>query len=353
MHLREGATRSRLLVVPREADRMTPEMLPWTLRLRAASVLATLTVLLSAASTSAQPAFVNFESGPGPAARAVARRHARCSRSTRPTTGSRSSRSARGGLTHTGSVPVGLEPVAVAARTDTEVWVVNHLSDSVSIVDVASSPPRVVAHAARRRRAARHRLRRHRAATAPSSRPRTAARTAPRRPAAHDRGRRPRRRLGVRRDEPRHDARRHAAHDRDAVRRHAARARGERRRQHGLRGGLPLRQPDDGAHRGRRLRRRRAAPAPCTVVGLDDAGRPARRRTPTSQGIAGPEVGLIVKFDAALRRSGRTSSGATGTTASASRCPTSTCSRSTPTPRRRRRSQSFARRRHRRSSTWS
>ena len=47
-----------------------------------------------------------------------------------------------GGLVHTGSVPVGLEPVAVAARLQ-EVWVVNHLSDSVSIVDVASSPPRV------------------------------------------------------------------------------------------------------------------------------------------------------------------------------------------------------------------
>src|SRR6185436_8136256 len=29
-------------------------------------------------------------------------------------------------------------------RTATEVWVVNHLSDSVSIVDLASSPPRVV-----------------------------------------------------------------------------------------------------------------------------------------------------------------------------------------------------------------
>ena len=41
------------------------------------------------------------------------------------------------GLTHEGSVPVGMEPVAVAARNDGEVWVVNHLSDSVSIVDVA------------------------------------------------------------------------------------------------------------------------------------------------------------------------------------------------------------------------
>src|SRR5262249_27101106 len=40
------------------------------------------------------------------------------------------------------SVRVGVEPVAVAARANTELWVVNHLSDSVSIVDlsVANSP---------------------------------------------------------------------------------------------------------------------------------------------------------------------------------------------------------------------
>src|SRR5262249_15893539 len=49
-----------------------------------------------------------------------------------------------GDLTHTGAVSVGLEPVAVAARTTSEVWVVNHLSDSISIVDVGTSPPRVV-----------------------------------------------------------------------------------------------------------------------------------------------------------------------------------------------------------------
>jgi DNA-binding beta-propeller fold protein YncE len=42
----------------------------------------------------------------------------------------------REGLVHRGSVPVGLEPVAVAARSDREVWVVNHLSDSVSVVVV-------------------------------------------------------------------------------------------------------------------------------------------------------------------------------------------------------------------------
>src|SRR4029450_4942298 len=47
------------------------------------------------------------------------------------------------GLSHTGSVPVGLEPIAVAARSNAEVWVVNLLSDSVSIVDVATTPPRV------------------------------------------------------------------------------------------------------------------------------------------------------------------------------------------------------------------
>src|SRR5690348_16309413 len=42
------------------------------------------------------------------------------------------------GLAHASSVEVGLEPVAVAARSNGEVWVVNHLSDSISIVDVAS-----------------------------------------------------------------------------------------------------------------------------------------------------------------------------------------------------------------------
>ncbi len=48
------------------------------------------------------------------------------------------------GLNHVVSVPVGMEPVAVAARTNDEVWVVNHLSDSISIVDVSANPPNVV-----------------------------------------------------------------------------------------------------------------------------------------------------------------------------------------------------------------
>ena len=42
-----------------------------------------------------------------------------------------------------GSVPVGLEPVAVATRSNAEVWVVNHLSDSVSVVNVGTRPFRV------------------------------------------------------------------------------------------------------------------------------------------------------------------------------------------------------------------
>lgn len=43
------------------------------------------------------------------------------------------------------SVSVGLEPVAVAARSNDEVWVVNHLSDSVSVVRLnGPRPPQVV-----------------------------------------------------------------------------------------------------------------------------------------------------------------------------------------------------------------
>ena len=47
------------------------------------------------------------------------------------------------GLVYVGSVPVGLEPVAVAARTNDEVWVVNSVSDSVTILDVSKNEPRV------------------------------------------------------------------------------------------------------------------------------------------------------------------------------------------------------------------
>jgi DNA-binding beta-propeller fold protein YncE len=44
------------------------------------------------------------------------------------------------GLTPFARVPVGMEPVAVAVRSNTEVWVVNNLSDSVSVVTLTGTP---------------------------------------------------------------------------------------------------------------------------------------------------------------------------------------------------------------------
>src|SRR2546428_1244806 len=41
-------------------------------------------------------------------------------------------------LTLMAEIPVGLEPVSVAARNDREVWVTNWLSDSVSVVDLTT-----------------------------------------------------------------------------------------------------------------------------------------------------------------------------------------------------------------------
>lgn len=43
-----------------------------------------------------------------------------------------------GSLVPESSIPVGLEPVSVRARSDTEAWVVNNLSDTVSIVDLST-----------------------------------------------------------------------------------------------------------------------------------------------------------------------------------------------------------------------
>ena len=94
-------------------------------------------ILLLAAPASAQDSYVLFESGP-------VRPLALSPDGTRlfvcnvPDSRLEIFAVSPAGLAHLGSVPVGLEPVAVAARSDGEVWVVNHLSDSVSIVDVAA-----------------------------------------------------------------------------------------------------------------------------------------------------------------------------------------------------------------------
>jgi len=47
---------------------------------------------------------------------------------------------------HTASIPVGLDPVTVRARTNGEAWVVNRVSDSVSIVDLATRNVRATLH---------------------------------------------------------------------------------------------------------------------------------------------------------------------------------------------------------------
>jgi len=47
------------------------------------------------------------------------------------------------GLAYRTSVPVGLEPVALAVRNHNEVWVVNHLSDSISIIKLGNGTPYV------------------------------------------------------------------------------------------------------------------------------------------------------------------------------------------------------------------
>jgi len=52
--------------------------------------------------------------------------------------------STNGGLIHLASVPVGLEPIAVAEDPAGRVWVVNHLSDSISVVDVNAPVPQVI-----------------------------------------------------------------------------------------------------------------------------------------------------------------------------------------------------------------
>jgi DNA-binding beta-propeller fold protein YncE len=44
---------------------------------------------------------------------------------------------ASGGLIPAGNVPVGIDPVSVRFRTTNEAWVVNHISSSINIVDVA------------------------------------------------------------------------------------------------------------------------------------------------------------------------------------------------------------------------
>ena len=99
-----------------------------------------LVLLLSVSPAHAQTSFVAFESGP-------VRPGAMSPDGTRlfvvntPDNTLEIFNIGPGGLSHGASVAVGMEPVAVAARTNDEIWVVNHLSDSVSVVDASGPQP--------------------------------------------------------------------------------------------------------------------------------------------------------------------------------------------------------------------
>ncbi len=93
--------------------------------------------LLWALPAEAQPSFIAFESGPVRPITMVPGSPYLAAVNTPDNTVEIFLVSANG-LTHAFSVPVGMEPVAVAARDAGEVWVVNHLSDSVSVVDIVT-----------------------------------------------------------------------------------------------------------------------------------------------------------------------------------------------------------------------
>ena len=198
------------------------------------------------------------------------------------------------------SVPVGLEPVAVAvarrARSGSSTTSPT-ASASSTCADGRAGARR--AHAAGRRRAARHRVRRpgrkprlhHHRAPRPEHRP--SIRSSPRPASAAPTS-------GCSTPAPRHGARRHAAHDHHAVHRHAARARGLA---DGTRSTPPL--PHRQPHHDRppsafgQPTRRAACRGPITNVD----GRAAPRRL-----IVSPHR------QARRRRTGSTSSAASGTT---------------------------------------
>ena len=105
------------------------------------SILSFLTAsaILSCAASpaSAQPSFVAFETGP---VRPLAIEGTILAAVNTPDNRLETFNVVENGITRRTSIPVGLEPCAVAIRSGGgEAWVVNHLSDSVSVVDLASS----------------------------------------------------------------------------------------------------------------------------------------------------------------------------------------------------------------------
>jgi DNA-binding beta-propeller fold protein YncE len=104
-----------------------------------AVALATAALSVSAAVSAAAPSFVAFESGQvRPLAQSAD--GSRLFAVNTPNNTLDVFKVVNGGLELITRVPVGLEPVAVAVRNDNEVWVVNHLSDSVSVVSLSGLP---------------------------------------------------------------------------------------------------------------------------------------------------------------------------------------------------------------------
>ncbi|QRO01901.1 hypothetical protein JRI60_24220 [Archangium violaceum] len=108
-------------------------------RARAASLCAAVSMLVSVNATAQTPSFIEFDS-------AHVRPMALSPDGTRlfavntPDNRLEVFSVSASGLSLVAEVPVGLEPVSVAARSNTEVWVVNHLSDSISVVSLEGTP---------------------------------------------------------------------------------------------------------------------------------------------------------------------------------------------------------------------
>ncbi len=122
--------------------RVRPFKLEGTIRKLA--IIASVTLTTIAASPAVSDTFVNFESGHVRPLAFVASADLLLAVNT-PDNRLSVFEASGAGLTGVAEVPIGLEPVAVAARTlpggIVEAWVVNHLSDSVSIVEVDPSDP--------------------------------------------------------------------------------------------------------------------------------------------------------------------------------------------------------------------
>lgn len=94
-------------------------------------------VLAAGGARAEAPAYVNFESGPVRPL-ALSPDGTRLYAVNTPDNRLEVFEVGEAGLRHLYAVAVGLEPVAVAVRTNGDVWVVNHLSDSLSVVDPAT-----------------------------------------------------------------------------------------------------------------------------------------------------------------------------------------------------------------------